>query len=116
MFKRKALTALYTSILLTIGLEVFTLIEDLSEAIISTPFVFFYALIGNFVYGLPVSLFTEYITKSMEGRKQLLFSFSIHVFFGLITVFFLDWLDVYAIISSLLFFLIDVRLKVLQEG
>lgn len=28
--------------------------------------------IGNFVYGLPISLFSEYITKSMEGRQDLL--------------------------------------------
>jgi hypothetical protein len=120
LFKRKALPALYTSILLTIGLEVFSLslIEDyedytdaLSEAIISAPFILFYALIGNFVYGLLVSLFAEYITKSMEGRKQLLFSFSIHVFFGFITIFFLDRLGISAIISSIIFFLIDVRLK-----
>jgi hypothetical protein len=99
LFKRKALAALYTSFFLTIGLAVFSLIyfkedytDGLSEVLLSTPFVFFYALIGNFVYGLPISLFSEYITKSMEGIKQLFFSFSIHVFFGLITVFFLDWL------------------------
>jgi hypothetical protein len=115
LFKRKSLAALYASILLTVVFEVFSVAETLiyfkddyslsdPETIISISFILLFASIGNFIYGLPVSLIAEYITKSMEGRKPLLFSFSIHVFFGFITVFFLGRLGVLAIISSILFF------------
>ncbi|RBW68369.1 hypothetical protein [Bacillus taeanensis] len=123
MFKRKMLSALYTAVFLTIITGVFVTIlilfyvgdgHSFSESTTSLgflPLVFFYTLIGNFVYGLPVSILIEYITRHGKRKKQVLFSFSLYSFFGLIIIFLLGWLVIYTFASAILFFLVDTRLK-----
>ncbi len=128
MFKRKIKASFYTTLLLTMGYAVlctalipvyiFKMGLTIFEAFVAfgvLPFVFTYALIGNFLYGLPASIIAEYITKKAK-KGQLLFSFFLHVLFALITVIFLEEVTIYIVISSILFFLIDIRLKSNQNN
>lgn len=123
MFKRKMKAAFYATLLLAMFFGAFyiVLIPILifkSEFSVFgafgmlgiVPFVFTYALIGNVLYGLPTSVFAEYVTKNIK-KGQLLYSFVLHISFGLTTIFFLKELAIYSIISAILFFLVDTRLK-----
>ncbi|MGC4379077.1 hypothetical protein WD019_19475 [Fictibacillus sp. Mic-4] len=49
-------------------------------------FVFLYSLPGVVLYGLPVSVLSEYVTKHVKRRK--IYSFIIHLLFGVTFVFF----------------------------
>jgi hypothetical protein len=68
--------------------------------------VLFYSLIGNFVYGLPVSVLAEWISMKFSTIRFWL-SGLIHIGFGLATYFIAPGFSVPSIICSILFFAFD---------
>ncbi|MBT2668330.1 hypothetical protein J7J00_23095 [Bacillus sp. ISL-4] len=108
---RKIKVAFYSSLTFTIGLFLVSIFEepsfnfdgDFSLIII----VLFYSLIGNFVYGLPVSLIAEIISMKYFNIRFWL-SGLIHIGFGLAT-YFIDpgGFFIFAVICSIIFFALD---------
>ncbi|MGM0843621.1 MAG: hypothetical protein ACQEUT_01490 [Bacillota bacterium] len=113
---RKSKVALFTSVLLTLGVilpdidslikEPGILLSDFSIVI----FIFSTSMLGTFLYGIPVSLFSDLITAN--GRKYRFYlSFLVHIGFGLLSFLFLGALMNIAVLCALIFFLIDEFLR-----
>ncbi len=92
--------------LILIGL-LFLLDEDSAYFLISV----FFAAIGIFLYGIPVSLFSDFITKKMDANRFIVAAI-IHVSFGFLTTFIIGFFGIIAIVSSIIFFLIDEAHKI----
>lgn len=110
---RKIKVALYTSFLLIFLLLIFnlkTLITEHNMDFIFVILVFLSCLLGSFVYGIPVSLFSDFVTANVQKFRFLL-SFFVHIGFGCISFFFLGPLMFLATFIALLFFLIDEFLR-----
>ncbi len=75
-----------------------------------TIFLFLSFLLGTVVYGIPVSLFSDFVTAKIKGFRFFL-AFIIHIGFGLGSFFFLGPLMIVATLLALLFFLIDEVLR-----
>lgn len=112
---RKIRVAFYSSLTFTIGLLLISFVKSMIEQqsfdlnvefIVFFIVVLFYSLIGNFVYGLPVSLIAEFIsTKFFNIRFWL--SGLIHIGFGLSTYFITPDFFIPAFICSIIFFALD---------
>ncbi|MBU8878218.1 hypothetical protein BGM26_04320 [Bacillus sp. FJAT-29790] len=111
---RKIKVAFYSSLTFTIGFFLISflisLIEEQSFNFSGDLFLFiivlFYSLIGNFVYGLPVSLIAEFISMKFFNFRIWL-SGLIHIGFGLGTYFIDPNFLIPAIICSIIFFALD---------
>ncbi|WP_191274085.1 hypothetical protein [Neobacillus kokaensis] len=108
---RKIKVAIYTSLTFTIGFFLLSLIMNQSinlngEAFLFVFIVLLYSLIGNFVYGLPVSLIAEFISLKFCHIRFWLSGF-IHIGFGLGTFFMAPDFYIPAIICSIIFFIFD---------
>lgn len=68
--------------------------------------ILFYAGIGNFIYGIPVSILSDYLSSKLLKYRFIVAVF-IHIFFGCITTLIIGELGKFAIISSCLFFLCE---------
>ncbi|RFU60776.1 DUF6843 domain-containing protein [Peribacillus glennii] len=69
-------------------------------------FVLIYAFIGNVIYGIPVSILSDFATKKMK-KSRFIFACLIHLLFGLLSSVFLQDLGIYAVSCSFLFFLLE---------
>ncbi|MFE4133606.1 hypothetical protein [Peribacillus sp. YIM B13482] len=108
---RKIKVAFYSSLSFTIGFFLISMIEEQSfnlngELFGFTIILLFYSLIGNFVYGLPVSLIAEFISMKFFNIRFWL-SGLIHIGFGLGTYFIEPGFSIPAIICSIIFFALD---------
>ncbi len=114
MFKdkfRKIKVAFYSSVTFTIGLFLVSVFEapsfkwDGDFLIIMV--VLFYSLLGNFLYGLPVSLMAEFTSMKFFNIRFWISGF-IHIGFGLATSF-IDpgGFFISAVICSIIFFALD---------
>ncbi|WML58561.1 hypothetical protein [Neobacillus sp. PS2-9] len=108
---RKLKVAFYSSLVFTIGLFFVSILMEDSFHFTGGEFLFifivlFYSLIGNFVYGLPVSALAEWISMKFSTFRFWL-SGLIHIGFGLATYFIAPGFSVPAIICSILFFAFD---------
>lgn len=109
---RKSKVALYTSFCLTFIIFILDLQTSITEPHLNfndvsfITLIFLSSLLGSFIYGIPVSLFSDFITINVK-KYRLHLSFLLHIGFGLITFFFLGPLMVLATLCALLFFLID---------
>jgi len=109
---RKSKVALYTSLFFTFLLFILDNALFTTETKIGfTDFsvfilVFFFSLLGSIIYGIPVSLLSDFITTNIK-KFRIYLSFLVHFGFGLISFFFLGPLMIIATIFALLFFLID---------
>ncbi|KKI93279.1 hypothetical protein WQ54_05465 [Bacillus sp. SA1-12] len=65
-----------------------------------------YGGIGNFVYGIPVSLLSDYLSSKLPKFRFILAGL-IHLFFGVLTVFIIHGLAYFAMVAAFLFFLFD---------
>lgn len=113
---RKLKVALCTSFIFTVGCFVIALFEDHSfdpneELFSLTIIVLVFSLIGNFVYGLPVSLMAEFISEKLIHFRFWL-SGLIHIGFGFGTYLFVPELSVAAMICSIIFFTLDEIFKI----
>lgn len=98
-------SALLASFLLPMLLGIYFIYESGStEGFFFLIIVFFFALVGNFLYGIPVSLLVDLITKKITKIKFLLSGF-LHIIFAFIPFFILKGFNTFAIICAVLFFL-----------
>jgi hypothetical protein len=67
-------------------------------------FAIIFSFIGNIVYGIPVSFFSDYVTKKI-GRIRFLLASLLHLVFGLLSTILIGELGVYAVVCSFIFFL-----------
>jgi len=109
---RKIKVAFYSSVIFTTGLFLLTFLTAVfneqsfhfsGEFIPSMIIVLIYSLIGNFVYGLPVSLIAEFISMKFANIRFWL-SAGIHIGFGLVTYFIVPEFTIPAVICSVIFF------------
>ncbi|GLB61020.1 DUF6843 domain-containing protein [Cytobacillus sp. NCCP-133] len=106
MLLSKLKTALYSSIVFTFGfwlLLLFTEGEMFSFVLIM---IFLYCLFGNVIYGVPVSLLSEFLTNRFI-RWRLPAAAFIHTMLGAVTYFFTKGFAFFALLAALLFFLMD---------
>jgi Na+/melibiose symporter-like transporter len=116
---RKFKAAIYTSICFTIGLFIFYFVVSLfrgdaymveGDYFLSVVVVFLLSLLGNFVYGLPVSLVAEVISmKVLRNRRWV--SGLIHIGFGAVTYYIYPAFSLPAVCCSVIFFLWDERMR-----
>ncbi|MFJ5759281.1 hypothetical protein ACIQAA_09160 [Neobacillus sp. NPDC093182] len=112
MIIRKIKVAFLTSILVTFVTFLIALpsiLKDLSlneELILQFLFIFNYSLIGNYIYGLPVSLVAEWVTSKLKSFRMVI-SGLIHIGFGLLSFNYSGDFFFSIVISSILFFLTD---------
>jgi hypothetical protein len=112
MLIRKIKVAFLTSILVTfvtflIAIPFFLKDLSLNEEIIPQfLLIFIYSLIGNYLYGLPVSLIAEWVTSKLKFFRMAL-SGLIHIVFSLLTFSLSGDFFFFIVISSVLFFITD---------
>ncbi|WP_113930611.1 hypothetical protein [Bacillus sp. P14.5] len=104
--------ALYSSLILSAGVFVLGLIDG---AFLLSFIVLFYALAGNFLYGIPVSLLSEFFTKKLD-KGRFFAAAAIHILFGFVTVFVIEGLAAFAVVSAVLFFVVDEWRKSRGQG
>jgi len=118
---RKIIVAFYSSVTFTIGLFLFTFLTAVfneqsfhfsSEIIPFMIIVLIYSLMGNFVYGLPVSLIAELISIKFSTIRIWL-SGAIHIGSGLATYLFVPEFTIPAVICSVIFFALD---EIIRKG
>ncbi|WP_027408870.1 DUF6843 domain-containing protein [Anoxybacteroides tepidamans] len=102
---RKIKSALFSTLALSGSIFLLDFIKGFEEnPFINFIVVFIYAAIGNFLYGIPVSILSDIITKKLV-RYRFIAAAWIHILFGLLTIFMIRELWMYSVICSLLFFL-----------
>lgn len=110
---RKCKVAFYSSILFTFLFLIFDLKTLLTEHTLDFAFialVFLSCLLGSFIYGIPVSLVTEFLTANVQEFRFPL-SLLIHIGFGILSFFSLGSFMFLAIFIAVLFFFIDEFLR-----
>lgn len=112
--KRKAKAALYTSLgLVLVPLVMYTISElegiDAAASFLA-PHILLIFLFGNFVFGIPVSLIADWATVR-AGKFRVLLAMIIHIAFGFISYLFLHDYVIFAVISSIVFFVVDEILR-----
>lgn len=112
---RKIKVAFYSSLTFTIGLLLFSFLSSSfgehsfnvdGELIGFFMIVLFFSLIGNFCYGLPVSLIAEWISMRFSQIRFFL-SGILHIGFGLVTYLIAPFFFIPALIYSIIFFGFD---------
>jgi MFS family permease len=116
---RKIKVAFYTSICFTIGLFIFYFALSIfkgdsysvdGELSLFILLVLLFSLIGNFLYGLPVSLIAECISMRFSSMRPWV-SGLIHSGFGAFTYFIFPGLSLGAMCCAVIFFLTDERMR-----
>ncbi|MCA1042414.1 hypothetical protein LCM00_23255 [Bacillus infantis] len=106
MLTFKFKTALYASLIFTIGFWVLGLIQDGENLFSFGMVIFLYCLFGNVIYGVPVSLLSDYLTKSLT-KWRFAEAGLIHTFFGALTYLIMDSFALFAVLASVFFFIVD---------
>lgn len=106
-FMTKLRPALYVSLLIS-GL--FFIAGLFGGGFLFSFLVFMYAVAGNFIYGIPVSLLSDFLTRNLSNGRIFVAGI-IHIFFGFIILIIIDEYAYFAIIDAILFFLIDEWLR-----
>ncbi|WP_339251040.1 hypothetical protein NSQ43_13640 [Sporosarcina sp. FSL W8-0480] len=90
MLKRKILTLILASLLSILLIAAWFVYADGEELLAVFPMAFFiswFAIPVILLYGLPVSLLSEKLTKRHSNNKRICWSFVIHIIFGLGLIF-----------------------------
>ena len=98
------MAALFTSLVLSGLLGIRSLLE--SEGYLFLLIIFFLSLVGNIVYGVPVSFLSDFLSKRLHKGRVVLAGF-LHIFFGFITFYVIEGYAFFAVICAALFFIID---------
>jgi hypothetical protein len=69
-----------------------------------------YVLAGVLIYGMPISLLIDFITKNFKDAR-VFFALSLHIFFGLLPFFMLWFFTIFSLTISVLFFLTDELIR-----
>ncbi|NMH75216.1 hypothetical protein HF078_19235 [Bacillus sp. RO2] len=112
MLLRKLSAALFSSIVLSLGLFFMSFWNSEELGLIIT--VLFFSLFGNYIYGVPVSFLSEFLTESLTESRVYVAGF-IYVFFAYITVTMIGGFAFFSIICAVLFYLIDEGIKVVKD-
>ncbi|PFA66907.1 hypothetical protein CN378_12415 [Bacillus sp. AFS015802] len=116
---RKIKAAFYTSVCFTIGLIIFYFAMSIfdggvyrtdGEVYLFILMAFLFSLIGNFLYGLPVSLVAEVISMKFPSGRVCV-SGLIHIGLGAVTYVVFPELSLAAVCCAVIFFLIDERMR-----
>jgi hypothetical protein len=108
------MVAIITASIFTIGFFILGIITEIEPhelnigILLDIIFLFIFSLIGNLVYGLPVSFFfSDLISKNLKKTRFIL-STIIHIGSGLIAMIVLgDFLGIPALICSVIFLVTD---------
>jgi MFS family permease len=104
---RKISAAFYSAILF-VGIYslILLILSGFSSELFTILIVFFFALIGNFMYAIPVSILSDKLTRKFTIFR---FGFSafLHIFFACLTYLLIGGLSIYAIACAVLFLLTD---------
>lgn len=123
MLKRKMIAAILTFVLSVLVFTLFLPLDlffsdavnrkgDFTEDLLAYSFYF---SLGLFLYGFPISILIEKITRKLpEGRRS--FAFLLYVFFGFLPFFFLWIFTIYSLSISIMFFIIDEIIMLLRKG
>ncbi len=123
MLKRKIIAAILTFVLSVLVFTLFLPLDlffsdavnrkgDFTEDLLAYSFYF---SLGLFLYGFPISILIEKITRKLpEGRRS--FAFLLYVFFGFLPFFFLWIFTIYSLSISIMFFIIDEIIMLLRKG
>lgn len=118
MIKKKFLSALLTAIVITLILAVQMRCNGKIPSFIMFPYAFVFIL----VYGIPVSILSDLVSKKiMDNFLRIIVAFIIHTSFGLLFIYFLGLYEpdfrglgpfnnLYgstAVIGSIIFFVLD---------
>lgn len=113
---RKSKVAFYSSFLAIFLLLIIDLVTwgteytiDFADMVFMI-FIFLSFLLGSVIYGIPVSLLSDFLTADVKKLRFLL-AFIVHIGFGIISFFFLGGYMIFAAFLALLFFLIDEFLR-----
>lgn len=120
MLKRKVLSAIFTAIIVSLIMALQVRLEGLTP-----PFILLYAIPAVFIYGLPVSVLSDIVTKKLYGFIRRVIAFFIHLFFGLVFNYLLNFyvlnekgttpfmgpFGFAPVISAIVFFLLDEYLR-----
>ena len=79
MLLRKLVAALFSSIVLSLGLWLMSSWNSEEMGLIIT--VLFFSLFGNYIYGVPVSFLSEFLTKSLTNSRVYVAGF-IYILFA----------------------------------
>ncbi|WP_421381549.1 hypothetical protein ACOJQI_20410 [Bacillus salacetis] len=113
---RKFLAAWTVTFILVFGLLGILLVWELFKdsgtdwnfSILFLCFVFLFAIAGNLIYALPISLMAEKISEKVRGLKPFKTSLLIHIAAGLICFPLLGWFyGLFGCICCILFFFVD---------
>lgn len=112
--KRKAKSALYTSLGLVLVPLVMYIRSELegidAAAFFLASHILLIFLFGNFVFGVPTSLIADWVT-ARAGKLRVLLALFIHIAFDFISYLFLHDYVIFAVISSIVFFVVDEILR-----
>ncbi|MEH7180587.1 hypothetical protein [Neobacillus vireti] len=108
---RKIKVAFYTSLIFTVLFYLLAILSDNNLTLEVIPFlviVLLFSLVGNFAYGLPVSIIAELTSNKFLNYRSLISGF-IHIGFGLGTFFIEPEFFIPAIVCSVIFFALDEK-------
>ncbi|MED1863881.1 hypothetical protein P4V41_10510 [Fictibacillus nanhaiensis] len=113
---RKMKSALIASFLLPVLMGIYTIFEgDLTDNSSFLIIVFFFAVAGNFLYGIPVSFLVDSITIKVT-KLQFLLSGFLHIIFAFISFVIIEGFNTFAIICAALFFLSEEWQKGIKQN
>ncbi|QHT46336.1 hypothetical protein M662_07450 [Bacillus sp. SB49] len=116
LLRRKLLSALITTVIASIIVTLVTpphmlLGEQQSPGFVSSfSIVAGYISIGVFLYGLPISIVSDLITKKW-GAARFFFSYAFHIFAGILPLFILWTFTFYSLVIAVFYFVIDELLR-----
>jgi len=115
MIKRKLLATIISLVLsvtlITIFLPPSGLLGEQRDVLSDLYISILYVLIGLVVYGFPITLLIEFLTRKFK-EARFFFALALHLLFGLLPFFFLYFLTVYSFAIALILFIVDELLKV----
>ncbi|MCP3740862.1 hypothetical protein NLX69_14510 [Rossellomorea sp. BNER] len=100
-------TALYASLIFTLGFWLLGLVQE-GEIFFSLLLVliFLYCLFANVIYGVPVSLLSDYLTKRLAKWRFAAAGF-IHTILGVATYLIMEGYAFFALLAAVIFFMVD---------
>ncbi|MBN8208988.1 hypothetical protein JI666_09550 [Bacillus sp. NTK071] len=106
--RKKLLAALLSTLLLgtLYGIWAGISSEDVTDTVVAIPTVIVYGGLGNFTYGLLVSILSDYVSQKVMRVRFLTAGF-IHIAFGALTSLVIGWLGFFALCAAILFFIVD---------
>ena len=116
LVKRKFKVALNTAFIFTFVLGTYGFFSDPYNTGFDVVFVllvvYIYSLIGNLIYGLPVSLLSDFISEKFINIRLFLSSV-IHIGLGMVPFIFKDWgiIGIASLICSIIFLITDEFMK-----